>query len=531
VRKWKGVIQVKSEEGIVGESWDNSHLSQLASVGQIAAGIAHEVKNPLTAVKGFLQLLQKEEKNEYLDIAQSELENALTTLQNLLQVSKPDLEDEEYQTIYLSVELESILNLFQDKLYKIHTVTEFNDVDVSIVGKKNQFKKAFFNLIKNAIESMEDEGKLTITHDLVDDEVVVTIRDTGIGIPANQLALLGTPFFSTKAQGTGMGLTQVFSVVYQHGGKINVDSKEKKGTIFTIKIPQQPLLQVRPREVKNIKLDFEEHYSIRDFFFENRKAFEERLLAEAINVKDKIKEIHSIGNINLVNNAHKLVLYVVEKREHELISFAKQEGITWAKFSWTLAFKLEWVQAIRRTLWDFLYNFDQLRNTEVDRNKFYTLEKSINELIDQFLTYFFISYSKYKDELLEEQRKLVENISVPIIPINREICILPLIGTIDRLRISTILDKVLIEIENHHIQTLIIDLSGVAPLDQETAYEFIRIIDGIYMMGCKTILTGFRAEIVKSLINSGVDLMHKVEFKGTLQLALNDVFFKGQKSI
>jgi anti-anti-sigma regulatory factor/two-component sensor histidine kinase len=522
---------LKPEEEINEESWDNSHLSQLASVGQIAAGIAHEVKNPLTAVKGFLQLLQKEEKNEYLDIAQSELENALTTLQNLLQVSKPDLEDEEVQTIYLSVELESILNLFQDKLYKIHVITEFNDVDVSITGKKNQFKKAFFNLIKNAIESMDDEGTLTITHNLVDDEVIVTIRDTGIGIPAHQLSMLGTPFFSTKSQGTGMGLTQVFSVVYQHGGKINVDSKEKQGTKFTIRIPQQSLLQVGPREVRNIKLGYEKHYSIRDFFFENRRAFEERLLAEAINVKDKIKEIHNIGNINLVNNAHKLVLYVVEKREHELISFAKQEGISWAKYSLTLAFKLEWVQAIRRTLWDFLYNYDQLRNKEVDRITFYNLEKSINELIDQFLTYFFISYSKYKDELLEEQRKLVENISVPIIPINREICILPLIGTIDQLRVCTILDKVLIEIENNHIQTLIIDLSGVAPLEQETAYEFNRIIDGIYMMGCKTILTGLRAEIVKSLVTSGVNLMQKVEFKGTLQLALNDAFFKGLKSM
>jgi signal transduction histidine kinase len=142
--------EVKNEE-----QRRDSHLSQLASVGQIAAGIAHEVRNPLTAVKGFLQLLQKEEEHAYLDIAQSELENALVTLNNLLPVSKPDLEDEDPQSIHLATELESILNLFLDKLYKIEIVTDFQSTDATIVGKKNQFKKAFFNLIKNAIESIE----------------------------------------------------------------------------------------------------------------------------------------------------------------------------------------------------------------------------------------------------------------------------------------------------------------------------------------------------------------------------------------
>lgn len=125
------------KDGNVDSVFD-THLSQLASVGQIAAGIAHEVRNPLTAVKGFLQLLQKEEKHQYIDIAQSELDNALKTLNNLLQVSKPDLENEEYQTIYLAVELESILNLFQDKLYNITITTDFKNTDSAVIGKKNR---------------------------------------------------------------------------------------------------------------------------------------------------------------------------------------------------------------------------------------------------------------------------------------------------------------------------------------------------------------------------------------------------------
>lgn len=509
-------VQVESEK--------DTHLSQLASVGQMAAGIAHEVRNPLTAVKGFLQLLQQEEKHEYIDIAQSELDHALTTLNNLLQVSKPDLEDEDHQKINLSVELESILNLFQDKMYSISVTTHFHRTDQTIIGKKNQFKKAFFNLIKNAFESMNDKGSLTITHHVANEEVIVTIKDTGVGIPENKLALLGTPFFTTKDVGTGLGLTQVFSTIYQHGGRIVVDSLENQGTTFTITIPLY--VQKEKGGVRTLQLQYEDRYSMKDFLFENREAFEERLLDEAINVKDKIKEIHNMGNINLLKNAHTLILYVVEEQEHELISFAKNEGIAWAQYSLTLAFKLEWVQAIRRTLWDFLYNFDTLNNeSKGDRIAFFSMEKRVNKLIDQFLTYFFISYSKYKDELLEKQRTLVENLSVPIIPIDGKVCILPLVGTIDLLRISTIQDKVLTEIEDNHIQTLIIDLSGVAPMDQKITNMMIKIIDGISMMGCKTVITGLRAELVKNLISLEIGLNRQSEFKGTLQSALKDVVY------
>ncbi|MCM3569473.1 ATP-binding protein [Neobacillus mesonae] len=520
---------MKYEEAENVDSNSDSHLSQLASVGQIAAGIAHEVKNPLTAVKGFLQLLQQEEKHEYINIAQTELDHALSTLNNLLQVSKPDLEDEPSQTIYVSVELESVLNLFQDKLYDIEVITDFKNTNIGIYGKKNQFKKAFFNLIKNAIESMNGKGTLTITHETIDGEVVVKIKDTGVGIPEDKLSLLGTPFFSTKADGTGMGLTQVFSVIYQHGGNIAVESSEEYGTTFTIKMVQQS--QLIQRGVNKLSLHYEEGYSIKDFIFENRHAFEHRLLDEAINVKDKIEEIHKIGNINLLENAHKLVLYVVNEQAHELILFAKQEGIAWAKYSLTLAFKLEWVQAIRRTLWDFLYNYDLLSKVEIDKEAFYAMEKNINEQIDQFLTYFFISYSKYKDELLDRERKLVENLSVPIIPINPQICILPLIGRLDQQRIIPIQNKVLDEIETNHIQTLIMDLSGIAYMEVEATDNFIKIIDGISMMGCKTILTGLRAEMVKSLIASGISSNSQIEYKGTLKQALNDVFLMNELSI
>lgn len=502
------------------EGGNESHLKQLASVGQIAAGIAHEVRNPLTAVKGFLQLLEKDNKQEYIQIAQSELDNALLTLNNLLQVSKPDQENEEFQTIHVSVELESIINLSQDQLYNIELVTNFKNTEATIFGQKNQFKKAFFNLIKNAIESIEDKGSITIEHYSRDNEVIVVIEDTGVGIPEEKLSILGTPFYTTKENGTGMGLTQVFSTVYQHGGNIFVESEKNRGTKFTIKIPKGAV--IGKGGAQPLKVEFAKGIDIKEFFLKNEKQFSEKLLNEAINVRDKIEEINRVGNINLIGNAHRLVLYVVENQRHELISFAKQEGIAWAKYSLTVAFKLEWIQAIRRTLWDFLYNFDELNETAICRKEFFKLEKEINELIDQFLNYFFLSYTKYRDEVLETQKKLVENLSVPIIPITAYVCILPLIGSIDLTRVHILEDKVITEIGQSHIQTLIVDLSGVANIEMDVFHYLNRIFSGIFRMGCKTVLTGLRPEIVKIMVSSGIDFEHITEYKGTLQLALND---------
>ncbi|GGE34756.1 hypothetical protein GCM10011391_11720 [Pullulanibacillus camelliae] len=363
-----------------------------------------------------------------------------------------------------------------------------------------------------------------ITHSLDGNDVVVTIRDTGKGIEEDKIERLGTPFYTTKAQGTGMGLTQAFSVMYQHGGEIKVESKLNQGTTFIIRLPQHK--QIKKRGLRKMDLRFHDGDSLKDFFLKNKEEFEEKLLAEAINVRDKIDEIHTIGNINLVDNAHKLILFVIEERVQELIAFAKQEGVSWSKYSLTLAFKLEWIQAIRRTLWTFLFNYDTLMDKELERGAFYSLEIQINDLIDQFLTHFFISYSKYKDELLERQREIAENLSVPIIPIHSQICVLPLIGRIDEQRISTILEKVLHEIEVRRIQTLIIDLSGALTIENAIAGHLIKITEGISMMGCQTVMTGLRAELVKGLIASGETFKGQVKFKGTLQMALADMFFK-----
>ncbi|PSL41424.1 anti-anti-sigma regulatory factor [Planomicrobium soli] len=260
---------------------------------------------------------------------------------------------------------------------------------------------------------------------------------------------------------------------------------------------------------------------IRSFFEKYQEAFDEKLLAEAVNVKDRINEILAVGNIDLVANAHKLVIYIIEGNEEELALFAKQEGIAWATHSMELSFKLEWVQAIRRSLWTFIQQYNDAKENRVVFD-FFQMEKDINSRVDAFLNTFFINYSTYKDALLLAHRELVENLSVPIIPINTSVCILPLIGSVDSFRTSILEEKVLMEIGRSRIQTLIMDLSGIADMEPEVIHHLMKIIDGTAMMGCKTIITGLRAEVVRKMIHMDLSFDHKTKTLGTLQQALKE---------
>ncbi len=210
---------------------------KLASLGQVAAGIAHEVKNPLTTVKGFLQLMKESISHPYLDIMESELNKAVDTLENLLQVSKPDLHEEPSVPIDFRKELTSLVELFQDRLYNIEIEMDLGDYEKRIMGKRNLFLKAFFNLIKNAQEAIQGKGKIRIEHYYHSEAIHIKVSDTGIGIPGDKLKMLGTPFFSSKSEGTGLGLTQVYTTIHEYGGNMSVHSTVGKGTTFHVQLP------------------------------------------------------------------------------------------------------------------------------------------------------------------------------------------------------------------------------------------------------------------------------------------------------
>jgi rsbT co-antagonist protein RsbR len=499
----------------------DDHQSRLASVGQIAAGIAHEVRNPLTAVKGFLQLLGEQVPHNYIDIAQQELDNAIETLQNLLNVSRPDAESEPMVGFSLCAELEAILGLFQDQFYRVAVNKHFTDGTTEIIGRRNQLKKVFFNILKNAFEAIPGEGTIEIHHSLEGDTVCVSITDTGVGIPQDKLAMLGTPFFTTKTDGTGMGLAYVFSIVYQHGGTVDVQSMEGQGTTFTFHFP---IRGTKERDLAVMDLLYEQDMKLGEFLKINRGEFEHCLLAEAENVKGIIEDIKKIGNIDLVQNAHILVGLLVDQNDWEIINFAQQEGKLWSQHSsLNLAVKLEWFQAIRRVLWSFMYNFDRLSGNESTREQFFSLERQTNNSLDTFLRHFFMSYTKFKDDQIKSHMEMIDDLSVPIIPLTSSVSILPLLGMIDSHRIQVIQEKVLQQIGLWKFRTLLIDMSGAAFPDTMNLRKLSRILNGISYMGVKAIITGIRPEVANTMINSKVMIDRRIETKGTLQQALEQL--------
>jgi rsbT co-antagonist protein RsbR len=255
---------------------------------------------------------------------------------------------------------------------------------------------------------------------------------------------------------------------------------------------------------------------------DKRDVFQQKLLSEAVNVAEVIHDILRQGNIDLLKNAEKLVVYILENNDQDIVEFAKQEGVAWAQHSLTLAFKLEWVQAIRRSLWKTIYEYQSEFNLPSIREEFFELEEQINNNIDQFLNTFFLSYSDFKDQLIYRQRKDVEHLSVPIIPISPTVAILPLIGAIDSYRMDIIEEKVLTDIGRTRIHTLIMDLSGITDMDEVVIDHFHKVLDGISMMGCETVITGLRPELVREMIHLGINFNQKAITKATLQQSLKD---------
>ena len=266
--------------------------------------------------------------------------------------------------------------------------------------------------------------------------------------------------------------------------------------------------------------------TLKEYLQGNKQNFEEYLLNQAVNVRDKIDDILRVGDIDLINNAHHLIHLILDGNEQDQLSaFSKQEGIAWATFSLTLSFKLEWIQAIRRTMWVYIQKFnDEIQPISID--EFFEFERQINTQIDFFLNEFFINYSTYKDALITSQRKVVEALSVPIIPITPTICILPFIGSVDTYRTSILEEKVLTEIGRLHIQTLIMDLSGISEMETEVIDHLMKIIYGTSMMGCATVITGLRPDVVRQMIQLGIKFGEGTKTYATLQQALNQYLIK-----
>ncbi|MGE6404084.1 PAS domain-containing protein [Bacillus velezensis] len=215
---------------------------KLSIAGQLAAGIAHEIRNPLTAIKGFLQLMKPtmEENEHYFEIVFSELSRIELILSELLMLAKPQ-QNAVKERVNLKKIISEVTALLetQANLKGIFIKTDYEHDSMYINGDQNQLKQVFINLIKNAVESMPDGGTVHIL--MTEDEysINVTVKDEGDGIPENVLKRIGEPFLTTKEKGTGLGLMVTFNLIKNHQGAIQVDSKPDRGTAFHITFPKQ----------------------------------------------------------------------------------------------------------------------------------------------------------------------------------------------------------------------------------------------------------------------------------------------------
>lgn len=239
---FKDVTNLRSLEQQVQRS------DRLAMIGQIVAGTAHEIRNPLTSIKGFLQVLNRtfqqngmEREEGYTDLMLAEIDRINELVGEFLLLSKP--KNVTYDKIDVSSVLRDILPIINNQAVLYNVTIQYESVYQipKIVADRELLKQVFINLCKNGIEAMVQGGTLTIIERIEyrERKIHVDIQDAGPGIPAFLIDKIFDPFFTTKESGTGLGLSVCQRIIHDIGGSIRVSSKGY-GTTFTVSLPFSP---------------------------------------------------------------------------------------------------------------------------------------------------------------------------------------------------------------------------------------------------------------------------------------------------
>lgn len=219
--------------------------AKLASMGEMVAGIAHEINNPLTGIMMFASLSAKQKDlpvqvQDNLNMIVSESGRCSKIVRGLLQFARASIPEKKRtsinQIIVQSLELVAHQTIFQDVDVCYEPAENLPEIEVDI----DQLQQVFFNMFINAGQAMPEGGQLTILTQVLEQEgmLEIVVQDSGSGIEAADLDRIFDPFFSTKAQqGTGLGLSVSYGIIRNHGGTVDVDSREGEGTRFSIRLP------------------------------------------------------------------------------------------------------------------------------------------------------------------------------------------------------------------------------------------------------------------------------------------------------
>jgi PAS domain S-box-containing protein len=212
---------------------------KLTVVGQLAASIAHEIRNPLTSIKGFLQLIRSTEEinSQYLNIMADEITRIESITSELLILAKPQAEQYQYQSLNKIIEDVVILLGSQALINNVEFKLDLAKLP-NIQCNASQLKQVFINILKNAIEAMPAGGEISVLcMQKSSNEIFIQVIDQGCGIPQELLQKIGSPFYTTKEKGTGLGMMTTLKIIDAHGGTMDISSILDVGTTVSIRLP------------------------------------------------------------------------------------------------------------------------------------------------------------------------------------------------------------------------------------------------------------------------------------------------------
>jgi two-component system, sporulation sensor kinase A len=212
---------------------------KLAVVGQMAAAVAHEIRNPLTPIKGFMQLFSNDQSFNpaFSSIIINEINRIDRIITEFLALAKPH--STKVEVLDLNDLIKHVVDLMmpQALMNNKELVFEPGHASFKLLGDLNSLKQLFINIIQNALDAIEEKGISIIRIRRADGEICAIVEDNGCGIPEERLANLGEPFYSTKEKGTGLGLMTSYKIADDHHGRIKVESEEGQGTVVKVYLP------------------------------------------------------------------------------------------------------------------------------------------------------------------------------------------------------------------------------------------------------------------------------------------------------